>query len=142
MDLQWAKYQRTDGEWAEFGAFILEASSNGSWVVRHKMGLTPCRTSADIGLSQPGGLDAAKTSCERVLTEILAAPNGADALLSTTALAEQRAITLALCDRFKSMRAAQEEAAREPSERSQFVAMSALEELDARVGAYLKKNRP
>lgn len=125
--IDWNKYQRSDGEWAEVGAFILEASVNGSWVVRHKTGAVPCRASADMGIMQPGGIDAAKATCERVLAEVLAAPNGPQALASTAALVEQRAITMALCNRYQSARAMDDEQQR----------TAALEDLDRRVAKYI-----
>lgn len=126
----WQKYRNADGEWAEVGAFILEASVNGSWVVRHKIGAVPCRASADMSAALDGGIEAAKAACERVLAEILAAPNGAGNLASTAALIEQKAITVALCRRYTSARAMEEEHQR----------LNALADLDRRVSEYLKKN--
>ena len=139
--IEWTKYRRADGEWAEVGAFILEASANGSWVVRHKLGAVPCRCSADLGTMQPGGIDAAKASCERVLAEVLAAPNGPQALASTAAIVQQRAITLALCNRYQSMRALQREGSATGKDESMNKAAASLEELDRRVDEYLQKNR-
>lgn len=136
----WQKYQRTDGEWAEVGAFILEASTNGTWVVRHKIGAVPCRASADMGGTQVGGLEAAKAACERVLSEVLAAPRGPNALASTAALIEQRAITMALCKRYQAARVLQREASESGQEDLLTKATSALEELDRRVLAYIEKN--
>ena len=121
--IDWNKYPRADGEWAEVGAFILEASVNGSWVVRHKTGAVPCRVSADMGVAQPGGIDGAKAACERILGEVLAAHD------DTAAVAEQKAITAALCDRYIAARAMDADAGQE-----------ALSELDRRVINYLKKN--
>ena len=118
----WHKYKNSDGEWTEVGAFILEASVNGSWVVRHKMGAVPCRVSADIGEAQPGGLDGAKASCERVLAEVLGSCN------DTAAVAEQRAITVALCKRYQQARA---------SDFSESVQQAAFEDMDERVAKYL-----
>ena len=110
----WNQYKNSDGEWAEVGAFILEASVNGSWVVRHKTGAVPCRASADVGEAQPGGLDGAKASCELVLAEVLGSCN------DTAAVAEQKAITVALCKRYQQARAE-----------------SAFEDMDERVAKYL-----
>ena len=138
--IEWNKYQGTDGEWAELGAFIIEASTNGSWVVRHKTGAVPCRASADIGGAQVGGLEAAKAACERVLSEVLAAPRGPNALASTAALIEQRAITMALCRRYQAARVPQREASASGQAHLQTKAASALEELDRRVLAYIEKN--
>lgn len=121
----WTKYKNADGEWAEVGAFILEASVNGSWVVRHKIGAVPCRASADLGALQEGGMEGAKASCERVLAEMLASCN------DTAAVAEQKAITVALCDRYIAARAMDADAGRD-----------ALRELDRRVINYLKANKP
>ena len=126
--IQWTKYLRSDGEWAEFGAFILEAATNGTWVVRHKTGALPCRASADLRAMPSGGIDEAKASCERVLSEILAAPNGIEALASNQAVAEQHGITLALCKRYVAARAMGVDAQQE-----------ALGELDRRVLKYLEK---
>jgi len=122
--IEWNKYQRSDGEWAEVGAFILEASVNGSWVVRHKLARIPCRCSADIGVMQPGGLHAAKASCERVLGEILAEFKPDDAV------EKQRRITLALCERYVAARSMETEEQQ-----------AALAELDRRVLEYLATNR-
>lgn len=122
--IEWNKYQRADGEWAEVGAFILEASVNGSWVVRHKLAMIPCRCSADIGARQPGGIDAAKASCERVLGEIVAE------VKPDEAVEKQRRITVALCERYVAARAMG------PEEQH-----TALAELDRRVLGYLENNR-
>jgi hypothetical protein len=123
MMADWNQYKNSDGEWAEVGAFILEASVNGSWVVRHKMGAVPCRVSADIGEAQPGGLDGAKASCERALAEVLGSCN------DTAAVAEQKAITVALCKRYQQARA---------SDFSESVQQAAFEDLDQRVNKYLE----
>jgi len=123
--VDWNKYQRADGEWAEVGAFILEASVNGSWVVRHKVAAVPCRASADIGAPLEGGIDGAKAACERVLGEVLAAHD------DTAAVAQQKAITLALCRRYQRARA---------SDISESVQRAEFEDLDGRVADYLKKN--
>jgi hypothetical protein len=138
--IQWHRYQRADGEWAEFGAFVLEASSNGSWVVRHKMGEVPCRCSADLGGMQPGGIDSAKAACEKILAEILAAPSGNGALVSTSALKEQKAITVALCKRHMAVRALQAEAAEKNTEEHTNKANAAQSELDRRIKAYIDQN--
>lgn len=122
----WYKYKNSDGEWAEVGAFILEASVNGSWVVRHKTAAVPCRVSADIGEAQPGGLDAAKASCERVLAEALEAgpDRGED-------------VAVALCRRYVAMRDLQRTT-------DSAVAMhAAAANLDERVAKYLSSiNKP
>ena len=89
---------------------------------------------------QPGGLDAAKAACERVLGEVLAAPNGPQALASTAAMIEQRAITMALCKRYQSMRAAQRDAAATGLEHDEQAAVNAIEDLDRRVNSYIEKN--
>ena len=119
----WNKYKNSDGEWAEVGAFILEASVNGSWVVRHKMGAVPCRVSADIGAEQPGGLDGAKASCERVLAEVLGAKadHGED-------------VAVALCRRYVAMRDLQR------TTDSAAAMHAAAANLDERVNKYLNKN--
>lgn len=116
----WTKYKNADGEWAEVGAFILEASANGSWVVRHKMGAVPCRVSADVGEAQPGGLDGAKASCERVLAEVLAAgpDRGED-------------VAVALCRRYVAMRDLQR------TTDSAAAMHAAAANLDERVAKYL-----
>jgi hypothetical protein len=126
MMANWNKYKNSDGEWAEVGAFILEASVNGSWVVRHKTAAVPCRVSADVGEAQPGGLDGAKASCERVLAEVLAAgpDRGED-------------VAVALCRRYVAMRDLQRTT-------DSAVAMhAAAANLDERVAKYLASiNKP
>jgi hypothetical protein len=120
---EWQKYKRTDGEWAEVGAFILEASTNGTWVVRHKIGAVPCRNSPGLGLHQPGGLEEAKASCERVLAEMLAeTPSGGEE------------VALAFCRRYVAMRDIQR------TTDSAAAMHAAATNLDKRVNDYLKKH--
>lgn len=116
----WQQYKNSDGEWAEVGAFILEASVNGSWVVRHKTGAVPCRASADIGEAQPGGIEAAKASCERVLAEMLAAKPD-----------RSEDVALALCRRYVAMRDLQR------TTDSAAAMHAAAANLDERVAKYL-----
>ena len=126
--IDWNKYPRADGEWAEVGAFILEASANGSWVVRHKVAAVPCRASADIGAPLEGGIDGAKEACERVLGEVLAAHD------DTAAVAQQKAVTVALCRRYQTMRENQR------SDHGLDDLEGTTADLDGRVADYLKKN--
>lgn len=139
--LDWIAYKNADGQWAESGAFILEASTNGSWVVRHKMGAIPSRASADLSTRPSGGLEGAKSACEGALREMLAAPNGINALASTAALVEQRAVTLALCKRYMAARALQREASDQGDADAMAKASAAFVELDNRVIKYLQNNR-
>ena len=121
--IDWKQYKNSDGEWAEAGAFILEASVNGSWVVRHKLGAISGRASADSDVMQPGGIDAARASCEQALAELLAAKPD-----------RSGDVALALCRRYVAVRKLQRTT-------DSAVAMhAAAADLDRRVNDYLKQH--
>lgn len=90
----WNRYAKSDGEWAEVGAFILEASVNGSWVVRHKMAAIPSQASVTFGLTRAEGINGAKAECERVLLGILERVNKS----------EPAQLIVNLCKRYQAMR--------------------------------------
>lgn len=119
--ITWNKYTKSDGEWAEVGAFILEASTNGSWVVRHKTGALPCKTSADTGIMRACAIEAAKAACVRALSEITH--------MSDVQVTKLERIVRGLCQRYESARAQTGE------DRE-----AALVDLDLRVRDYLNKH--
>lgn len=96
MTLRWQKYRHYEGEFAEFGGFILEATGNGSWVVRHMLGKVPCRHSELEPVLNPGAnIETAKVKAEAALRELLT---------EVPDLERQQAITLRLCERYRAMR--------------------------------------
>lgn len=119
--VEWQKYQRSDGEFTEIGAFILEAATNGTWVVRHKMGEVPCRVSSDLGRAQSGGIEEAKVLCMAEFLRMTAAYTPT----------KDRTILINLCERYRALRILQRSAA------SVEEMNTAAEDLDERVAKFL-----
>lgn len=98
--MNWKMYNSYDGQYAEVGAFILEAHPNGSWVVRHKTGAIPCRFSELTPILDPDAtIETAKVKCESEFRSMLADSEGEGG--------KYKDIAIKLCERYAAMRDAQ-----------------------------------
>lgn len=124
-------------EHAGVGGFILEAHSNGSWVVRHVIGSVPARYSElEPVLNHGADINSAKAKAIEAFTAMMAE------VKNPSNGTKEKRITLRLCERYQELRAAQQALIEGPVSHERENDVAALEaKMDEDVERYVMNNK-
>lgn len=136
--MDWKHYALYPGtEHAGVGGFILEAHSNGSWVVRHVIGSVPARYSElEPVMNHCADINSAKAKAIEAFTAMMAE------VKNPSNGTKEKRITLRLCERYQELRAAQIALIEGPPSHERENDVAALEEkMDEDVKRYVMSNQ-
>ena len=132
--ITWKPYELYEAQYAEVGAFILEAHPNGSWVVRHVTGAVPCITSELEPIINPSAdLASAKAKAISALSEMQA---------NEQAIRRYEAITVKFCERYQEYRRMMKLGMEEPSHENDALFTEMENSLDGDVERFLLGKKP